>query len=415
MLINYRLSTINFLLFLVNKSKKAVTNIINSIININIIKKEGINMKFTIEKNIILEGLNNVIRAISTKNVIPVLNGIKFELTDKGLYLTASDSELTIKVLIEAKDIKNITTTGGIIIQSKYILDIVRKMPSDIINFEVIDGLKIKIYTDNNQYNLNCLDINDYPDVKLEISKEPITISGDIFKTIINQTVFAISNQELRPILTGINLKFNKNVLETVATDSYRLAKKNIKLTSEVTKDFEIVIPGKNIMELERIITDNEPIEIHIFNNKALFKYKNINFQTNLLSGTYPNISNLIPSEFAYIVKVNKKDFNDAIDRAALLTQGKDKNIVKMSLDNTKMLINSYASEIGKVEENLTVETNNLDKLEISFSSKYMLEAIKTMQEEEILLLLNSDVKPLIIKSLTDESLIQLILPIKTY
>ncbi len=372
-------------------------------------------MKFTIEKNIILEGLNNVIRAISTKNVIPVLNGIKFELKNEGLYLTASDSELTIKTLIDAKEIKQISTLGGIIIQSKYILDIVRKMPSDVINFEVIDGLKIKIYTENNQYNLNCLNINDYPDVKLEENKDPIVIKGDIFKTIINQTVFAISNQELRPILTGVNFKFTKDVLETTATDSYRLAKKNIKLSNSVEKDFEIVIPGKNIMELERIITDDSEIEIHIFNNKALFKYKNINFQTNLLSGNYPNTANLIPSEFAYIVKVNKREFNDAIDRAALLTQGKDKNIVKMSLDNTKMIINSYASEIGKVEEQLKVETNNMEKVEISFSSKYMLEALKTMEEEEILLLLNSDVKPLIIKALTDESLIQLILPIKTY
>src|SRR5699024_11022391 len=136
---------------------------------------------------------------------------------------------------------------------------------------------------------------------------------------------------------------------ETVATDSYRLAKKNIKLSSPVEKDVEIVIPGKNIMELERIITDDSDIEMHIFNNKVLFKYKNINFQTNILSGNYPNTSNLIPSEFAYIVKVNKKDFNDAIDRADLLTQGKDKNIVKMTLENTKMTINSYASEIGKV------------------------------------------------------------------
>ena len=372
-------------------------------------------MKFTIEKNEILEGLNNVIRAISTKNVIPVLNGIKFELKNEGLYLTASDSELTIKTLIDAKEIKQISTLGGIIIQSKYILDIVRKMPSDVINFEVIDGLKIKIYTENNQYNLNCLNINDYPDVKLEENKDPIVIKGDIFKTIINQTVFAISNQELRPILTGVNFKFTKDVLETTATDSYRLAKKNIKLSNSVEKDFEIVIPGKNIMELERIITDDSEIEIHIFNNKALFKYKNINFQTNLLSGNYPNTANLSPSEFAYIVKVNKREFNDAIDRAALLTQGKDKNIVKMSLDNTKMIINSYASEIGKVEEQLKVETNNMEKVEISFSSKYMLEALKTMEEEEILLLLNSDVKPLIIKALTDESLIQLILPIKTY
>lgn len=372
-------------------------------------------MKFTIEKSVILEGLNNCIRAISTKNVIPVLNGIKFELTKEGLYLTASDSELTIKVFIESKEIKEVGNLGGIIIQSKYILDIVRKMPSNLINFEVIDGCKVKIYTDNNQYNLNCLDINNYPDVKLEYNKDPMIIKGDIFKTIINQTVFAISNQELRPILTGVNFKFTKDLLETVATDSYRLAKKNIKLPNEIEKDTEIVIPGKNIIELGAIITDDADIEMHLFNNKVLFVYKNITFQTNLLSGSYPNITNLIPSEFAYIIKINKKEFNDAIDRAALLTQGKDKNIVKMSLDNTKMTINSFSSEIGKVEEQLIVETNNKEHLEISFSSKYMLEAIKTLGEEEILLLLNSDVKPIILKSLTDESLIQLILPIKTY
>ena len=102
-------------------------------------------MKFTIDKNIILENLMNEARAISTKNVIPVLNGIKFEMTEEGLYLTARDSELTIKSFIEKKDIKNVEALGNIIIQSKFIVDIIRKMPSDIIDFEVVDGLKIKL------------------------------------------------------------------------------------------------------------------------------------------------------------------------------------------------------------------------------------------------------------------------------
>ena len=373
------------------------------------------NMKFTIEKSIILEGLSNVTRAISTKNVIPVLNGIKFELTNNGLYLTASDSELTIKVLIESKEIKEISSLGGIIIQSKYILDIVRKMPSDLINFEVIDGLKIKIYTDNNQYNLNCLDINDYPDVKLEENKDPIIINGEVFKTIINQTVFAISNQELRPILTGVNFKFTKDVLETVATDSYRLAKKNIKLASPVEKDVEIVIPGKNIIELEHILLDDEDVYMNVFNNRVLFQYKNIKFQTNILSGSYPNTSNLIPTEFEILVQTKKSEFMGAVDRAALLTQGKDKNIIKMKIENKEMIINSYASEIGKTEERVVIDTDEKSNIDISFSARYMMDALKTIKDEDILILLNNDVKPIVIKSLTDESLIQLILPIKTY
>ncbi len=372
-------------------------------------------MKFTIEKNVILENLSNVVKAISAKNIIPILNGIKFELEKDGLYLTASDSELTIKAFIDKKDIKKIEEEGSIIIQSKYILDIIRKMPTDEVNFELMDGLKIKISSDNSQYDLNCLDSKEYPSVKLEEVDKPIVLSGDIFKSIISQTSFAISTQELRPLLTGLNFNIVGDVLECIATDSYRLAKKNVKLEKPVEDDINIVIPGRNIMELDKIIVDEEPVEMHVFSNKVLFKYKNIIFQSNLLSGTYPNTSNLIPTDFAIIVNTKLSDYFSAIDRAALLTQSKDKNIVKMRIKGNQMVINSYASEIGKVEEKLEVESSKDASIDISFSAKYMLDALKTMKDEDILILLNGEVKPIVIKSVTDESLIQLILPIKTY
>ena len=147
-------------------------------------------MKFTIEKGILLENLNYVSKAISTKNIIPILNGIKMELNETGLYLTASDTELTIKTFIESKKIKNVEKLGTTIIQSKYILEIIRKMPSDIINFEVIDNIKIKISTENNHFDLNCLDSSEYPSLKLEESKNPITINSTIFKKLISQTFF---------------------------------------------------------------------------------------------------------------------------------------------------------------------------------------------------------------------------------
>ncbi len=372
-------------------------------------------MKFTIDKNILLENLSNVVKAISTKNIIPILNGVKFELNNEGLFLTASDSELTIRAFIDRNSIINIENEGSIIIQSKYILDIIRKMPSDVINFELMDGLKIKISSDNSQYDLNCLDPKEYPSLKLEEVERPIIIKGNVFKSIISQTAFAISTQELRPLLTGLNFKIVGDLLECIATDSYRLAKKNIKLDIPVEDEINIVIPGKNIMELDKIITEDENVEMHVFSNKVLFKYKNIIFQNNLLSGTYPNTSNLIPNDFAIIVNTNLNNFFSAIDRAALLTQSKDKNIVKMKIKNSQMIINSYASEIGKVEEKLDVETNEDANIDISFSAKYMLEALRTMKDEEILILLNGEVKPIVIKSMTDESLIQLILPIKTY
>ena len=338
-------------------------------------------MKFTIEKSIILENLNYVSKAISNKNIIPVLNGIMFDLNSKGLALTASDSELTIKTFIESKSIKDIAEEGSIIIQSKYILDIIRKMPGDLINFELVEGLKINIYSENSQYSLNCLNPKEYPQIRLEENKNPLIIQSDIFKTIVSQTSFAISNQELRPLLTGINFKVSGVLMEVIATDSYRLAKKNIELETPADEDINIVIPGKNVIEFDKILNSNEPIEMHVFNNKVLFKYKNIIFQTNLLSGTYPNTSNLIPTEFEIIDNTKLQSYFAAGDRAALLTQSKDKNIVKMKIKNNSMIINSYASEIGKVEEKLEIETSNDANIDISFSSKYMLDALKTFKE----------------------------------
>ena len=286
-------------------------------------------MKFSIEKNILLENLNNVVRGISTKNVIPVLNGIKFELKDDGLTLMASDSELTIESFIESKLIKNIESTGTIIISSKYILDIIRKMPSDIINFEMQDSLKIKIYSDFNQYNLNCLDPNDYPNIKLITHKDPVTIKADILKEVINQTSFAISSQELRPILTGLNLKINGDLMEVIATDSYRLAKKNIKLEQPSLVDVNIVIPGKNVVELEHILVDDDEVSMNVFNNRVLFEYKNLKFQTNILSGNYPNTSNLIPTEFEIIVQAKKLNLWELLIERHYLHKEKIKILLK--------------------------------------------------------------------------------------
>jgi len=372
-------------------------------------------MKFVIDKNILLEALTNVTRAIGTRTTIPILNGIIFDLMSDGLSLLASDSELTIKISIPESDIKHIDKTGSMIIQSKYILEIIRKMPSDVINFEAVDSNKIKIYTDNNEYNLNCYDIADYPHISLEESREPITIKASTLKSIINETSYAVSTQEVRPLLTGINLKITGDMLEAIATDSYRLAKKNIKLETPVNNMINIVIPGKSINEFEKMITTDDEIIMHIFNNKILFKYLNIQFQTNLLSGTYPDTNHFIPSEFAYMINLDLKNFNDAVDRASLLAQSKDKNIVRVLIDDKVMVISSSANEIGKTEEKINIESSNKEKLEIAFSSRYMLEALKVIKDDNILLLINSDDKPILIKSVKDETLLELILPVKTY
>ena len=371
-------------------------------------------MKCVIKKSILLENLVNTSKAISSKNLIPILTGIKFELKDEGLYLSASDSDISIRTFIPKDNITEIITTGSVVISGKYIVEIIKKLPDKDIVIEVLDGYNTIIQTDGSEFNLNGIDPNEFPNLDLEETKNPIVLNPVIFKTIINQTFFATSLSETRPLLTGINFKLNGNMLEVIATDSYRLARKEIDLKETYENEFNLVIPGKNLVELSRILEDDkENVYLHIFNNKVLFKYKNLVFLSRLISGTYPVSSNIIPNEFRIDIECNYSDLYDMIDRASLLTSDKDKNTIKLELRNRELIISSNSPEIGKVEEKVSIE--NDDSISISFSSKYMLEAIKSFNTEKIHLLMNNDNSPIIVKSDKEESLIQLVLPIKTY
>ncbi len=375
-------------------------------------------MKFSIKKDLLLEKLLHVSKALSTKNLIPILSGIKFELNEKGLLLTGSDNDITIQAFIskEKDNIFNIKNKGSIVIQGKYIVEIIRKLPDDIINIEVIDGLKVLIYTKNSEFNLNGMNASEYPKVDLEKNKKPIKISKKVLRNIINQTSFATSLQETRPLLTGINFKINKGKLECIATDSYRLAKKIIKIDKDIN-DINIVIPSKNLIELTKILIDDsdDEIEMHIFNNKILFDFDQIIFQSKLLNGTYPDTSKLIPNDFILNITANTNELYDVIDRASLLTNDREKNIINLEVKNNNLIITSNVPEIGKVEEKMEIVKDNNNNFKISFSALYMMDALKALQSEKALISFNGEMKPIIIKDPDNDNLIQLILPIRTY
>ena len=374
-------------------------------------------MKLKIKKDLLLDGLNKVSKAISTKNLVPVLAGIKFELEEKGLTLTASDNDITIQVfLANDKNDMTIDKEGSIIIQGKYILDIVRKLPDEFINIEVIDDLKIIIYTENSGFNLNGISKNEYPNILLESSKNPIIVESRTFRKIINQTSFASSNDEARPILTGINFKIVGNILECNSTDSYRLARKVIQLNQTVEDNYNIVIPSKNLLEFIKIMDDSEDnLELHVFNNKILIKFNNLMFQSRLISGTYPNTSNLLPDEFILNIKANIIDLYNVIDRASILTSDKEKTIVTFEINGNTLYVRSSSAEIGRVEEKMVIENDSNENLKISFVAKYMMEALKSFEDTKGIISFVGEVKPIISSSEKDEGLTQLVLPIRTY
>ena len=241
-------------------------------------------------------------------------------------------------------------------------------------------------------------------------------IKASVFKDIVNQTAFAASNEESKPVLTGINFNIVGDILECNSTDSYRLARKIVKLNTISEENYNIVIPSHNILEFSRIIDDEDSdIELHIFNNKILFKTGNLKFESRLINGTYPNTSNLLPDDSYLVVSTNLNAFYDVIDRVSILTSDKEKNIVTLETNGDMLILKSSSVEIGRVEEKMPITKNNSENIKISFSAKYMMEALKSFSTETVDIHFVGEIKPILIKSSEDETLTQLVLPIRTY
>ncbi|NLB85193.1 MAG: DNA polymerase III subunit beta [Acholeplasmataceae bacterium] len=374
-------------------------------------------MNFQINRNILLNNLLIAQRGLPNKTPLPVLNAIKIEVNPDHLILTTSNSDLAIQVLVDDESLK-VVQTGKIAIPGKFLIEIVRKIDSNLIEFSLVDNKIVTIKADRSEFNLRLMDVLDYPEVDFLENNEPIELDSEIIKSIISETNFATANNEKRPILTGVHFSNVDNNLIAVSTDSYRLSQKRLQLRNQPS-DFNFVIPSKSLDELSRILdiaSDN--IQIFSTSNKVLFKFPNILFQTRLLEGKYPDTERIIPVDFPIIIPFNKEELLSAVERVALLSP-KDRetnyNIIRLTLRPDKIVeISSTNTEVGDaLEEVIPTSEVKGTTLRISFSSKYLIEALKSFRSPEIIISFAGDVKPFVLTGSRDIGLLHLILPVR--
>lgn len=376
-------------------------------------------MKFIIQRDRLIQSVQDVMKAVTSRTTIPILTGIKIVATNEGVTLTGSDSDISIESFIpkeeEEDEIVEIKQTGAIVLQAKFFSEIVKKLPTDSVEIEVLNHLQTVIRSGKSKFNLNGLDAEEYPHLPQVEENNKFHIETDLLKAMIRQTVFAVSTSETRPILTGVNWKVENNELICIATDSHRLALRKAKIETENT--YNVVIPGKSLNELSKIIDDsNELIDIVITENQVLFKAKHLLFFSRLLEGNYPDTSRLIPNESKTDVIVKTKEFLQAIDRASLLAREGRNNVVKFStFENGFIEISSNTPEVGKVIEEIQTQSIEGEELKISFSAKYMMDALKALEGTDIKVSFTGAMRPFLIRPLHDESTLQLILPVRTY
>lgn len=379
-------------------------------------------MQFSIQKEYLVRGVQDVMKAISSRTTIPILTGIKVVATAQGITLTGSDSDISIESRIpieeEGKIITEILQPGSVVLPAKYFSEIVKKLPQETVSIEINDQFLASIRCGKAQFNLNGFDADEYPHLPQIEEHHVFSLSSDLLKNIIRQTVYAVSTSETRPILTGVNWRIYNSSLSCVATDSHRLAMRKAPI-HDISDEFEanVVIPGKSLNELNKILDESdEAIEIVITDNQILFKSKHLLLFSRLLEGSYPDTSRLIPTESKTSLLLNTKDFLQAIDRASLLAREGRNNVVNlMTLEGNRVEISSISPEIGKVEEEVQCSNIDGEELKISFSAKYMMDALKALDGTEIEIQFTGAMRPFLIRAEQDERMLQLILPVRTY
>ncbi len=377
-------------------------------------------MKFVIQRDRLVQSVQDVMKAVASKTTIPILTGIKISTTTDGVTLTGSDSDISIESFIpleeDGNELVEIQSTGSIVLQARYFNEIVKKLPMDEVEITVENGFQTVIRSGKAIFNLNGLDAEEYPHLPQIEEDNIISIPTDLLKNLIRQTVFAVSTSETRPILTGVNWKVENDNIICTATDSHRLALRKAKVQSNASEVYNVVIPGKSLNELSKILDDSHNlVNIVITNNQILFKTKHLLFFSRLLDGNYPDTSRLIPSESKTDVLVNTKDFLQAIVRASLLGEGKN-NIVKLStIDQREIEISSNIPEIGKVVEEVNAELIQGEDLKISFNAKFMMDALRALEGSDIKVSFTGAMRPFLIQAQNDDSMLQLILPVRTY
>jgi len=368
-------------------------------------------MNFKIRKRIIVDALNLAARAISTTSPHPILCGIKIVAADNALTLISSDSNISIRTIIEQNDDLQIIDEGQVVIEARYIMEIVRKIESDFVNFEIIDGTLVRIFGANVEFKINGMRAGDYPNISFDIMASSFKINAAVFNELIEKTSFACSDKEIRPVLTGVNFKAYDHKLHVNATDSYRLASKTIDLDEEL--NFNITVPAKYLNDIYHSISDVEIVDIAIDAQKISFLFNNTMIQTRLLDDVFPDTSKFIPLSFTQKLIINSRDLNSAIDRSSFI-KSEGKNIIKMTITDQSIDISS-SNQIGSSFETIPVVSFEGNPLEISCSGKYLQDAIKAINSENVNISFSGDLKPMIITKGDDMDFIQLISPVRTY
>ena len=368
-------------------------------------------MKIICYKDKIIKAINSVVKGVASKTTMPILEGILIQTNDNEIKLTTYDLEIGIEYIMECE----VKEQGSIVVNAIMFSEIIRKLPDTEIHISLNDKNLLEIECEGSLYKLATMNPEEFPELpKIEVENS-IEVDQTILKNMIRKTIFAVSNEESRPIFTGCLFEIENNKLTLVAVDGFRLALRSIYLNKQ-SNNFKAVIPGKTLNEVNKIISDSfEPVKIGVSKNQALFEMDNCKVVTRILDGEFLNYKNVIPSNWETRIKVSKNSIQDSFERISLISassvEKEKKYPVKVQVDIGKIII-SCTNQTGDAKEELYVSTEGKN-LEAGFNPKYFLDSLKAVDDEEVYIEFGTSISPCLIKSIENNDYTYMILPIR--
>ena len=364
-------------------------------------------MKFRCDGLELSEAISVVSKAISNKTTSQILEGIKMVCADDKLILTATDLEMSIEKTIRAE----VYNAGETVVPGRLFGEYIRKLTNEQILCELNEKNQLKISYTDSEGCIQCMEINEFPSLK-EIQKDNFfEINKEDFKTLINNVFYAVAQDDSRPILKGILIETNQNTIKAVAVDGCRLSISNKNLVMS-TADFKIIVPGKNLNEVVKMLDNEGTVKVYIHSNNIMIDLGDTIIINRLIDGQFINYRQIVPKDFSTVVTINREQLEDAIDRASVLSKIDKNNLVKFDIKEKNLMLTSN-SEIGNTKENITVGVKGND-LNISFNSKYFSDCLRVIDNPYIKMNFNSPIQPCVITPCEGNDFVFLILPVKS-
>lgn len=363
-------------------------------------------MKITCSKTELLKGVNIVSKAVPTRTTMAILECILIDASASEIKLTANDMEIGIETIIDG----TIEERGIIALDAKIFSEIVRKLPDNEVTITTDPSFKTIITCEKAKFNIIGKSGEDFSYIPVIPRNEPVVISQFTLKEVIRQTIFSIADNENNKLMTGELFEIQDNHLKVVSLDGHRISIRNIEL-KESYEHKKVVVPGKTLMEISKIIpgSTEENVNIFITDNHIIFEFDRTTVVSRLIEGEYFKIDQMLSSDYETKIVINKRELLDCIDRATLLVKEGDKKPIIMDVTegNMELKINSF---VGSMNEDIEITKEGRDIL-IGFNPKFFIDALRVIDEEEVSLYMVNPKAPCFIRD-DEEKFIYLILPV---